>query len=54
MVWGKHKENMIRIMPRGLRGNRPSKFLWCGHDALYWRTQWFEVRLMKALKEGGE
>lgn len=47
MKWGKRKENLIRIMPKGLRYNRPSKFLWRNHDALYWRSQWFEIRIMK-------
>ena len=47
MNWGKHKENMVRVMPKGLRANRPRKFLWRNHDALYWRGRHFEVRLMK-------
>ena len=61
MIWGKHKENMIRILPKGLRHNRPSRVLWRGHDAFYWRSQWFEVRIMKPwfliyqyIKDGGE
>lgn len=51
MVWGKHKENTIRVLPLGLRNTRPGKFLWKGHDAFYWRTRWFEIRIMKH-KEG--
>jgi hypothetical protein len=51
MRWGKHKENMIRVLPFCLRGTRPSRFLWRGHDSFYWRTQWFEMRIMKAAKE---
>lgn len=47
MRWGKHKENMVRILPFGLRNKRPGKFLWKGHDAFYWRSRWFEVRVMK-------
>ena len=46
MFWGKTKENVIRVLPRKLRGKR-GKFLFKGHDALYWRTRWTEVRLMK-------
>jgi hypothetical protein len=47
MIWGKSKENVIRILPWGLRGNVRGKFLFKGHDSLYWRTRWTEVRLMK-------
>ena len=47
MTWGKRKENVIRRLPVGLRGRQRPKFLWSGHDALYWRTRWFEVRIMK-------
>ena len=47
MQWGKHRENVVRRLPRGLRGNQKPKFLWRNHDALYIRTRQFELRLMK-------
>lgn len=47
MIWGKRKENMIRIMPKGLRNNRPRKLLFRGHDAFYFRGKVLEIRIMK-------
>ena len=51
MTFGKRKENVIRILPFGLRNTRPGKFLWKGHDAFYWRTRWFEIRIMRHMED---